>query len=252
MRAAHSREDRHIMSRRFMCRLFVSLWSRLAAGYAASAHRNVQFRFSPLPDVVRRPVFALPTLALVLFLTVHASAVKTIVMAEAANGKANGSAGSNSSLSGRAVGALPAPVAEMREYILMAVQAGQIEDLKTPIEWNELPPEIADEPVNDPITYWKEVSGDGQGREILAILGKILDMKPAHLPIGQDPENNIVYVWPYLAELPLDKLTPSQEVDLYRLVSPAEAQRMREKKTWTWYRLAIGADGTWHSFKKSD
>ena len=27
---------------------------------------------------------------------------------------------------------------------------------------------------------------------------------------------------------------------------------MREKKQWTWYRLAIGADGTWHSFQKTE
>jgi hypothetical protein len=27
---------------------------------------------------------------------------------------------------------------------------------------------------------------------------------------------------------------------------------MREKKKWTWWRLTIGADGTWHSFKKAD
>jgi len=71
-------------------------------------------------------------------------------------------------------------------------------------------------------------------------------------PFGQDLENNIIYVWPYLAEVELDKLTPAQEVDLLRLVGAAEAKAMREKKKWTWWRLTIGADGTWHSFKKAD
>jgi hypothetical protein len=52
--------------------------------------------------------------------------------------------------------------------------------------------------------------------------------------------------------MPLDKLTPDQEVRLYRLVKPDEVKAMRQKKKWTWYRLAIGADGTWHSFQKSD
>ena len=43
-------------------------------------------------------------------------------------------------------------------------------------------------------------------------------MNAAELPFGKDLENNIIYVWPYLAEVELDKLTPSQEVDLIRLV----------------------------------
>lgn len=145
---------------------------------------------------------------------------------------------------------LPAPVRDMVEGIRAAVQSGSIEELRTPFEWNEMKPMVADETVDDPIAYWKKASGDGEGREILAILGKLLDSRPARLPIGKDPENTAVYVWPYLAETPLDKLTPAQEVELYRLVTPAEARAMREKKKWTWYRLAIGADGTWHSFMR--
>jgi hypothetical protein len=72
------------------------------------------------------------------------------------------------------------------------------------------------------------------------------------LPIGKDLENNRVYVWPALAEAKLEALSPAEQVALLRLVSPAEAQSMREKKRWTWYRLVIGADGTWHAFAKSD
>lgn len=147
---------------------------------------------------------------------------------------------------------LPAPVEEMVAGIRAAVQSGKIEDLRTPLEWNELRPVVADEAVEDAILYWKKVSGDGEGREILAILGKLLDTPHTRLAIGKDPENAAVYVWPDLAELPLDKLTPAQEVELYRLVTPAEARAMREKKKWTWYRLAIGADGTWHSFMRHE
>lgn len=145
---------------------------------------------------------------------------------------------------------LPAQVVEMREALLAAVHAGRIEDLLTPLAWNELPPEIADDKVADPIAYWKSLSGDGEGREILAALGRILDMGPAREPIGADVENNSVYVWPYLATRDLSKLTPAEEVDLYRLVSPAEAKAMRAGKRWTWWRLAIGADGTWLSFRR--
>lgn len=147
---------------------------------------------------------------------------------------------------------LPAPVQEMREAILAAVHSGDVEDLRPALEWNELRPHVADQPVDDPIAYWKEISGDGEGREILAILADILDCAYAVLPIGKDVENNLVFVWPAFAEADLAKLTPQQEVALYRIVKPAEAKSMRENKRWQWWRLAIGADGTWHSFHKSE
>lgn len=146
---------------------------------------------------------------------------------------------------------LPAPVQEMRDAILSAVHSGKIEDLRPALEWNELKPQVADHPVDDAIAYWKQISGDGEGREILAILAEILDCGYAVLPIGKDLENNHVFVWPALAETDLTRLTPQQEVALYRLVKPAELKAMRESKRWQWWRLAIGADGTWHTFHKA-
>jgi hypothetical protein len=144
---------------------------------------------------------------------------------------------------------LPAQVAEMRDGILAAVKSGRIDDLKPAIDWNELPPTFATEPVPDPIAYWKKLSADGEGREILA---GIIEAGYATVPLGRDIENNKLYVWPRFAEQPLDKLSPEDEVQLYRLVPPALLKSMREKKKWSWYRLAIGADGTWQSFQKFD
>jgi hypothetical protein len=149
-------------------------------------------------------------------------------------------------------GPLPAQVEEMRQAILSATHSGEIEDLREPFDWNEIKPEVAAPAGEDAIAFWKRTSGDGNGREILAALAKILALHPAELPMGQDLENNIIYVWPYLAEMQLDQLTPAQEVELLTLVGPAEAKAMREKKKWTSWRLTIGADGTWHSFKKSE
>lgn len=146
--------------------------------------------------------------------------------------------------------ALPEPAADIREAMLAAVHSGNIEDLQIPLEWNELKPMISSERVDDPISHWKKMSADGEGREILAILGNILDAGHTTLPVGKDIENNLVYVWPAIAEADLSALTPAQEVELYRLVPAAEAKAMREKKTWSWYRVVIGADGTWHSFQK--
>ncbi len=100
--------------------------------------------------------------------------------------------------------------------------------------------------------HLKKLSADGEGREILAALANILAMDPAKVALGRDLENTAVYVWPYLAERPLDKLTPREEVDLYRLMPAAQAKAMREAKKWTWWRLAIGADGTWYTLQKRD
>jgi len=70
------------------------------------------------------------------------------------------------------------------------------------------------------------------------------------LPLGRDLENNRIYIWPYFAEVPLAKLTPAQEVELLRLVPPAAVKAMRAAGRYTHWRLAIGADGTWHSFRR--
>ena len=83
---------------------------------------------------------------------------------------------------------------------------------------------------------------------MLAALAEILDAGYVALPLGRDLENNRIYVWPYFAEVPLQKLTPAQQVELLRLVPPAAAKEMLQTGKYTYWRLAIGADGTWHHF----
>jgi hypothetical protein len=143
---------------------------------------------------------------------------------------------------------LPAPVLEMRDAILSAVRSGRIEDLRTAVELNELKPAVADKAVADPIAHWRETSGDGEGREILAALGQLLDGGYVVLPLGRDLENNRVYVWPYFAEMDMRKLTPAQEVELLRLVPAAAFKEMKQSGRYTFYKLGIGADGVWHFF----
>ena len=147
---------------------------------------------------------------------------------------------------------LPPHVEDLRDVILTAARSGNIEELKTAFEVSGVVPDLGGEAGSDPIQTLKDRSGDHGGREILAALIEVLDMPPVALPLGNDIENNLIYVWPYLAERPLDKLSPAEEVDLYRLVTPAKAEEMREKKQWLWWRLVIAADGTWTSFKKAD
>src|SRR5438045_4738896 len=56
---------------------------------------------------------------------------------------------------------LPAPVEEMRQAILAAAHTGRIEDLKVPLDWNEMKPDVAAAAGEDPIASWKKLSGDG-------------------------------------------------------------------------------------------
>ena len=147
---------------------------------------------------------------------------------------------------------LPAQVSEMREMILAAVRSGNADDLKPAIEWNAARPDLGLDAKDDPVSALKAASADGAGRETLAALGEILDLPPAALPLGKDLENNLIYVWPYLAERSQDTLSASEQIDLYRLVPHAKVVEMREKKRWMWWRLVIGADGTWHVFKKME
>lgn len=143
----------------------------------------------------------------------------------------------------------PQPVIEMVEAILAAVRARDIEELRTPLEWNELPPDIAETPVDDPIAYWRSISVDGEGRDILSALGGIIGAGHAVLPLGRDIENNLIYVWPYFAERPLDTLSAEQQAELAGLVGEKAADAMRSAGRYTGWRLAIGAEGTWHSFR---
>jgi hypothetical protein len=139
----------------------------------------------------------------------------------------------------------------MREAILAATQTGEIEELRQVYELNDLRPDLG-ATSGDPVANWKRVSGDGKGREILAALSLILEAGYVVLPLGRDLENNRLYVWPYFAEVPLDKLTPGQEVELLRLVPPAAAKGMRDRGKYTHWRVTIGADGSWHSFRKDE
>lgn len=147
---------------------------------------------------------------------------------------------------------LPQPVLDVREALQAATESGQIEELAQAYTEAHIKPDIGVAPAADATAHWKRVSGDGQGREVLAALSLILEAGYAEIRRGADIENNKLYVWPYFAEMPLKKLTPRQEVELLRLVPPGVAREMKEKGRYTHWRLVIGADGTWHALRKGD
>lgn len=142
---------------------------------------------------------------------------------------------------------LPKPVARTREDLLKAARTGDVEELARVLQKNELKPILAAKPVSDPAAHWKAVSVDGEGRSVLAALIDVLEADGARINAGKEDE---LFIWPYFDRVPLDKLSPAQTVELYRLSSPEDVKTMMETKTYTHYRVGVGKDGTWHFFSK--
>lgn len=167
-----------------------------------------------------------------------------------ATGKAKPAKSGKATNIGQGRAGLPPAVSEMRDGIISAARTGRLKELLIPIQWNELPPDFGDLSVEDTLAHWRKKSPDGTGREWLARLINLLEAPYAVLQKGPDIENNKIFVWPAFSELPLKKLSPGLEVELLRLVPAKDALRMRDQGYYDGYGLAIGADGTWHAFKK--
>jgi hypothetical protein len=145
---------------------------------------------------------------------------------------------------------LPEPVQRMRERILEAARTGDVEKLRPVLESNETPPVFSlGETQGDAIQFWKEQSGDGEGREILAILIEILEAGYLHADKGTPQE---MYLWPYFAQYPLDKLSPPQMVEMFKILTGQDYAEMKEDGTYVFFRAGIGPDGTWHFFVAGD
>lgn len=141
-------------------------------------------------------------------------------------------------------GALPDPVKRVIEQIAEAAQSGEIENMRPVLESNELKPMVAAAYVEDPIAHWKKQSVDGTGRDVLAAMLNVMSAGFVRIGNGQDE----MYVWPYFAEVDLSKLTPAQEVELYRVAAPEIAVPMKKSGKYGYYRLGISPSGVWHYF----
>ena len=144
---------------------------------------------------------------------------------------------------------LPVPVARLRSQIMEAAATGDIEKLRPIIDANGEPPAFSFDEVDDPIAYLKSTSGDDGGREILAVLTEVLEAGYVHADAGTKDE---MYVWPYFALYPVDKLTPPQLVELFKLVYAGDYEDMKTYGTYLYYRVGIAPDGTWRYFISGD
>lgn len=145
---------------------------------------------------------------------------------------------------------LPEPVKRMRVALVEAAASGDIERLRPLLSTGENGTQVAvgDSP-EDPIVALKSVSGDPDGREILAIILDILSTGAALVDKGT-PEAQ--YVWPYFAEKSLDNLSPPEQVELYRIVTASDVADMKEFGGYNFYRIGITPDGKWKFFVAGD
>jgi hypothetical protein len=144
---------------------------------------------------------------------------------------------------------LPDAVRDMRQKLMEAARSGDMEQLRALMEAQPEPPTVAFGDPGDPIEYLKALSGDAEGREILAILLEVLESGYTRVGAGTAEE---IYVWPYFAQYPVEALTPQQIVELFTLLTAADYEDMKSYGSYTFFRVGIAADGRWLYFVAGD
>ena len=149
-------------------------------------------------------------------------------------------------------GALPRPVAAIRQKILQACATRDIEALRIPIDWNEVRPLFERgakrAPGEDPIERLKALSFDGKGQEILALLRNVLRQAFVVETRGKAQ----MYVWPAFALKPPPDPSPDERQLMLACVRFADLGRSDAAGRPPPMRVGIAADGVWHYFWSAD
>lgn len=143
------------------------------------------------------------------------------------------------------VSKLPTPVRRLREQIIAAAATGDPEALRPVFDAQDTPPQLGAAETDDPVAYLVSLSGDADGREILAIIIEVFEAGYVHADVGTPDE---IYLWPYFAGYPVDALTPPQLVELFKLVYAGDYEDMLTYGLYTSFRAGIAPDGTWRFF----
>ena len=145
---------------------------------------------------------------------------------------------------------LPGPTRRMRELILEATKSGDIDKLRPLLGMGDGATTLSFGGVEgDLIEFLKQQSGDGEGHEILAILEEVLEAGFVHIDAGKPEE---LYVWPYFFAVPIEKLTPPQRVELFRIVTAGDYEDMKNYGAYIFYRVGITPEGRWMFFVAGD
>lgn len=148
------------------------------------------------------------------------------------------------------VSLLPAPVRRMRELIMEAARSGDPERLRPLIGTGADTTRLSlTEVEGDPVAYFKSISGDTEGHEMLAILLEVFEAGYARFDAGGEAE---LYVWPDFFAKPLDSLTPEERVDLFKLVTAGDYEDMVGFGSYIFFRAGITPEGRWLFFVAGD
>lgn len=145
---------------------------------------------------------------------------------------------------------LPEPVQRMRRLIMEAARSGDIERLRPLLGTSTSATQLSfgDKP-DDPVAFLRELSGDDDGYEILAILLEVLESGFVQVSNGTD---EALYVWPYFYAMSLDELTPEQLVELMTLATAGDYAMMQEFGAYNFFRAGITPAGEWIFFVAGD
>ncbi|MDB5649963.1 MAG: hypothetical protein JWL62_1483 [Hyphomicrobiales bacterium] len=146
------------------------------------------------------------------------------------------------------LGALPARVGALHAKILEAVATRDLEKLRIPVEWNEVPPIFErgtrKGPGFDPLDMLKTRSFDGKGREMLAILQAV--MEAPYVSVKRGPFET--YVWPSFAVTPPQNPDEKTRLHMLRCIRFADLGLRNAAGQPLIHNVRIGSDGTWHTF----
>lgn len=141
---------------------------------------------------------------------------------------------------------LPPEVKRMRELILEACRSGDPEKLRPLLGLGDDMTQLSLGDIDgDPITFIKQLSGDPEGVEILAIMEEVLNAGYVHLDAGTPEE---LYVWPYFFAVPLDRLTAPQKVELFKIITAGDYEEMKNFGSYIFYSVGITPQGKWAFF----
>jgi hypothetical protein len=142
---------------------------------------------------------------------------------------------------------LPEAVRKKREEILAAARAGDLAKTSALAKADQTAISFGGE--TDAAEFWKKTFPDSEGAEVLATLIEVLEMPLVQLDKGTPQE---MFVWPYFHAVHLDKLTPAQRVELFRLVTAYDFREMQKFGSYNFFRAGISPDGRWQFFVAGD
>jgi hypothetical protein len=142
---------------------------------------------------------------------------------------------------------LPEPVRQRREELLAAARTGDIAKVAAVVKANQTLISFTGE--TEAAEFWQKSFPDSAGVEVISTLIEILEAPFVHLDRGNSQE---MFVWPYFHAMQLDKLTPEQRVELFRLVTAYDFREMQKFGSYNFFRAGISPDGRLQFFVAGD